>query len=702
MSEPSTPEIKQIIPGYRLERKIGQGGMGAVFLATQLSMDRLVALKILPRSFASKADLKERFQREARAAGALNHPNIVLAIDCQEVDGYCYLVMEYVDGEDPLREVKRNGPLPERKAAAIALQIAQGLAHAWRAGLVHRDVKPENFLVTADGEAKLCDLGIAQFTSEGQDGSDGGLAVGTPRYMSPEQAQGLPGVDFRTDIYSLGASLYHLTTGAPPFVGANNAEIMRHHVGTPLTPPIERNPGLSRNASRVVEKMMAKKPSDRYAGAEALIADLDALTKGRIPPGIIPSGLAQKSPAGGGAAAKIAGARRGGSSGMAVAAVFALLAVVLAFYFMGSREEATSTSSNASSATSTSTPTPAVAVGAGDGEGDESDEPSASATVDPEERERSARRRLDIILARKISESRRAASLDAFLERYGDTAAAREAQERLDAIRAVETLASAGGGTKPSASPAEDGKTPQAPGSGPGPGPGKAATVSSTSSSSSSAAKPRNREEKAEAVYYALQQRILNEKLPELMAARLLREFAHEYDGTAMAPIALDYARRHKVGAPPPDKPFNKLDRLEQLTLLDNLAGQLEAGDPAVAAKALSELRERRVPVLPNRFAAPLGRLAAEAAEAKTRALAVSLLPRLDPSKSAEAVLNALSDRNEGVRLAALKSLQADADAAKKAAPTLRVLANGAEGQAADPSPELRAQATELLARLEP
>ncbi len=277
------PSIQQVIPGYELLEKIGQGGMGAVYRARQQSMDRIVALKILPKSLARRAEFKERFFREARAAGKLNHSNIVSAYDAQEANGYCYIAMEFVDGETVANKIKREGALPEEEALHIAHQIAAALAHAWKSGIVHRDVKPENFLYTKERIAKLCDLGIAKAPADANLTQDG-IALGTPRYISPEQARGVADLDYRTDIYSLGASLYHMLAGVPPFDGPTPAAIMLAHVNDPLPPLRSRAPQVSKATAQVVERMMAKEPASRYTSAEDFLADLDALRRGETPP----------------------------------------------------------------------------------------------------------------------------------------------------------------------------------------------------------------------------------------------------------------------------------------------------------------------------------------------------------------------------------------------------------------------------------
>lgn len=264
---------KQPIPGYHILHKLGQGGMGTVYKARQVSMDRIVALKILPKKLAKEDEFKQRFFREARAAGALSHGNIVSAIDASEAGGYCYLAMEFVDGECLADRLEREGALDEKEALDIVLHIAEGLSHAWEAGIIHRDVKPENVLISSEGVAKLCDLGIAKAPADAGLTQEG-MAVGTPRYISPEQAQALPNIDFRADIYSLGASLFHMIAGEAPYDGPSGPAIMLKHITDPVPSLKKVAPGISEHTAALVARMMAKDPNDRYTDPVSLVEDL--------------------------------------------------------------------------------------------------------------------------------------------------------------------------------------------------------------------------------------------------------------------------------------------------------------------------------------------------------------------------------------------------------------------------------------------
>jgi tRNA A-37 threonylcarbamoyl transferase component Bud32 len=267
---------------YQLISKLGQGGMGAVYKARQETMDRLVAIKVLPKSLARNEEFITRFLREARAAGRLSHPNVVAGIDAGFADGYYYFAMEYVEGTNLGSLLHERGPLDENLAAEYGRQIALALDHAHGAGIVHRDVKPENILVTAEGQAKLCDLGLARSSGEDLRVTQAGMAVGTPYYINPEQAMGRE-PDARSDIYSLGCTLYHLIAGRPVFDGDNPLAIMQKHINEERTPLGEVLPGVSRALEAVVARMIARRPEDRYQTAAEAAEDLAKVVAGGVP-----------------------------------------------------------------------------------------------------------------------------------------------------------------------------------------------------------------------------------------------------------------------------------------------------------------------------------------------------------------------------------------------------------------------------------
>ena len=255
--------------------------MGAVYRAVQLSLDRVVAIKILTAALAQNPRYAQRFEREALASAKLNHPNIVAALDVGEENGIRYLVMEMVPGQN-VAQLLAGGPIEEHKAAGIAIQVARALDHAHRSEIVHRDIKPANILVNPEGVAKLGDLGLAKNVEADASQTEEGSAMGTPFYVSPEQARGDRRVDIRADIYSLGATLYHMVTGRVPYPGPNPAVVMTRHLNDPLVPPDEVNHAVSRGLSQVIEKMMAKDREARYQTPAELIVDLQAWLEGRL------------------------------------------------------------------------------------------------------------------------------------------------------------------------------------------------------------------------------------------------------------------------------------------------------------------------------------------------------------------------------------------------------------------------------------
>jgi serine/threonine-protein kinase len=271
---------KREIAGYEILEKLGQGGMGTVYKARQKSMERIVALKILPRRLAKNKEFIQRFLREAQASAKLNHENIITGIDVGESHGYYYFAMEYADGETVDKNVLRDGPMDETKAVDIVLQVARALDHAHKSGLVHRDVKPQNIILTKKGVAKLCDLGLAKQISSNKNVTQSNVSVGTPHYISPEQAKGEP-TDIRSDIYSLGATFYHMVTGGVPFKGSSPLVVMTKHLTEEAVYPQDKNPNLSRAASDVIMTMMAKNPAHRYHTPEELIAALEDVKSGR-------------------------------------------------------------------------------------------------------------------------------------------------------------------------------------------------------------------------------------------------------------------------------------------------------------------------------------------------------------------------------------------------------------------------------------
>jgi serine/threonine-protein kinase len=275
----------QAIAGYKVLDKLGAGAMATVFKARQLSLDRLVAIKILPRKFSANAQFIERFYAEGRAAAQLNHPNIVQAYDVGKSGEFHYFVMEYVEGATVYDAISAAKRFKEAEAIDIAIATAEALEHAHKKGLVHRDVKPKNIMLSSQGIVKLADLGLARAIDDKEAAmAEAGKAYGTPYYISPEQIRGEVNVGPQADIYSLGATVYHMLTGNVPFNGKNPAEVMQKHLKAPLVPPDHVNPKLSAGISEVVERMMAKSRKDRYKNCEELLVDLRAVRRGEAPP----------------------------------------------------------------------------------------------------------------------------------------------------------------------------------------------------------------------------------------------------------------------------------------------------------------------------------------------------------------------------------------------------------------------------------
>ena len=284
----------QRIGGYKLLARIGQGGMGAVFKARQVSMDRIVALKVLAPALARNQAFVARFVREARSAARLGHANIVQGIDVGQADGYYYFAMEFVDGGTVRDLLRQAGPLDEKRALEITAAVAQALAHAHQHSIVHRDVKPDNIMLTRAGEVKLADLGLARHTGRVDTVTIDGSALGTPYYMAPEQARGLPDIDVRADIYALGASLYHMVTGDLPFNAPTAASIMAKAITEPLPSPREKNPQLSRGLCRLIEHMTAKDRDRRPQTPAELLDEIQAVRQGRLP--LRPAARARAAP----------------------------------------------------------------------------------------------------------------------------------------------------------------------------------------------------------------------------------------------------------------------------------------------------------------------------------------------------------------------------------------------------------------------
>jgi WD40 repeat protein len=264
---PQVPPELRDHPRYRALGLLGTGGMGAVYRAEHRLMERLVALKVINRELIDKPAAVDRFDREVKAAARLSHPNIVTAYDAERVGDMHFLVMEFVEGTNLADVVRAQGRLPVAQACDYVRQAALGLQHASQRGMVHRDIKPHNIVLTAEGQAKILDFGLARFLSESRPAgaiTELGTVMGTPDYMAPEQARDARSADIRADLYSLGCTLYHLLAGHPPFPDGGTIEKLTGHLERLPRPLSEVRGDIPKELARVVERLMAKDPAQRY------------------------------------------------------------------------------------------------------------------------------------------------------------------------------------------------------------------------------------------------------------------------------------------------------------------------------------------------------------------------------------------------------------------------------------------------------
>jgi len=265
----------------RIARKLGVGAMGAVYLAHHTTLDIPVVIKVLLPSFVNRPEFKDRFYREAHTTAQLNHPNIVRVLDCGEEGDLLYLVMEYVDGGNLKDLLAREGRLRPELVIQIARSVCRGLVAAARHEIIHRDVKPDNIMYTSDGVFKLADLGLAKkVTKAPQDATltVSPTSMGTPHYMSPEQAVDARTCDARSDIYALGATMYHLLCGGPPFDAPTSDEVLRMHITGHCEPPSVLNPDVPSQLDKVIGRAMMKRPEYRYQSAARMLQALDELS----------------------------------------------------------------------------------------------------------------------------------------------------------------------------------------------------------------------------------------------------------------------------------------------------------------------------------------------------------------------------------------------------------------------------------------
>ena len=273
----------RVLGGYRLISRLGSGGMADVYVAEQASLHRRVAVKVLRPTTLAHPEAVDRFTQEARAAAALVHGNIVQIHEVGFIDGVHFLVEEFVAGPSLRAWLKERGPLSPAAVLSVLVQVSAALDQAAAGGVVHRDIKPENLLVTPRGEVKVADFGLARVLHENLELTQTGMALGTPLYMSPEQTRG-EAVDIRSDLYSLGATAYHLAAGQPPFRGTTGVAVALAHAKEPVPPLATVQPAFAGPVGEFIERLLAKEPANRFESPAALLAAIDGL-----PPGLTSS-----------------------------------------------------------------------------------------------------------------------------------------------------------------------------------------------------------------------------------------------------------------------------------------------------------------------------------------------------------------------------------------------------------------------------
>jgi serine/threonine protein kinase len=262
---------------YELLETLSDTGRNRVFKARDTVMDRLVVLKVLPPNVAKDHQWYERFRREMQMAGKLSHPNIVTTYGASEVDGTPLMIMEFVEGLSLGERLEREGNIPEKTAWLMVREVAKALAYAAQNNILHRDIKPENILCSRGGKVKIIDMGLSKSTQDDTGLTAAGTTVGTPFYISPEQARGTANLDARTDIYSLGCTAFHMLTGSVPFMREALTDVMLAHTQAARPDPRDLIPEISEASAKLTMRMMAIKPEDRPGSADSLVAEIDLL-----------------------------------------------------------------------------------------------------------------------------------------------------------------------------------------------------------------------------------------------------------------------------------------------------------------------------------------------------------------------------------------------------------------------------------------
>ncbi len=277
---------------YKIIRKLGAGGMAAVYLAEDTKKNRTVALKVLSKARSEDPVRAKRFKAEAMASANLRHENIVRLYEAGEIEGYLYLALEYVEGTDLDKLVKQKGTIGVDTSVAIIRQVVRALSHSYKQEIVHRDIKPSNILFRTDGKVKLADMGLARPIGESTGESSmtqEGVTVGTIDYIAPEQAHNSKAADTRSDMYSLGCTWYFMLTGEPPFPEGNPRDKLYAHWSKPAPDPRAKNPQVSLGVAAVIERLMEKEPEDRYETPAELLEELekDSLTRDTVQDNLI-------------------------------------------------------------------------------------------------------------------------------------------------------------------------------------------------------------------------------------------------------------------------------------------------------------------------------------------------------------------------------------------------------------------------------